>query len=700
MYCVAGVAAGTYCPDGTYNVVDGLESIAEWRPCPVSKYCQTGQVQGSCDSGYFWDSGANASNDDSKKCPMNHYWEAGTAAPVRCDTGYVNPNYYGKSPSDCVLWTAGYYWPETLNGAEVVCPAGFYCVAGVTEPTACPVGTYVGTTGATALTSWTTWGAGYLCNVDGVGALSDFSCPVGYYCPAGSKNPTKWPAGTFRNTVGAGASTDCGQWPGGFYWPEGTINPVICPAATYCPAGSSATTACTAGYYCPPQTTTPINCPQAYYCPTGVETYLKCANGTYCPTNSASPTLWPGGTFGNGNPNNYNSAVSWVQWDAGTYSTTAMPGYWLPCTAGYVCLGNTVTATPVTKATDNGYEWPVGYYWPTGSSKEIPCPAGTYTDSKRTGTLSACKSWPANSYNDQTGQKGWKQWGGTAYSTIGAKSCTCKGIGREYIPGNGEWLCAKGYSKADKTTDINSDQNCELSTTVTCSTGYVANLNGTACISESDYCKLECSGQGSGTGTYISSLKKWQWDQLGDYDAGCSANSCTSNKIVKYGTDGKVTIYQSDGTTQIGTSYDPSSVSGVYGTFTCTRTDGSWTSTRIGLSGSQFVYDFKQSAVATRILRELGIEEEEKPIRRDLATVTSITNPTTWVVAGNMVEFSVDSTTKSYPVYMSNSLLNTNPSFDYSGFINLKTTVEGGTATVSVYVFTFTTSGTKYLWIR
>ena len=29
MYCVAGVAAGTYCPDGTYNVVDGLESIAE-----------------------------------------------------------------------------------------------------------------------------------------------------------------------------------------------------------------------------------------------------------------------------------------------------------------------------------------------------------------------------------------------------------------------------------------------------------------------------------------------------------------------------------------------------------------------------------------------------------------------------------------------------------------------------------------------
>ena len=467
MYWTAGVGAGTYCTAGTYNTADGLESAAQWRPCPVSKYCTSGQIQGSCDSGYFWDSGANASNDDSKKCPKNAYWEAGTAAPVRWESGKVNPNFYGNSPSSWVTCTAGYYCPETGDGAQITWPKGYYCVAGVTQPTAWPVGTYVGSTGSTSSSSCTTWGAGYLCNVEGVGTIADFSCPVGYYCTAGSKNPTKCPAGTYRNTVGAGASTDCAQWPGGFYWTEGTISPIICPSGTYCPAGSTKTTACTAGYYCPPQTTTPINCPQAYYCPEGIETYIKCNNGTYCPTNSASPTLWPGGTFGNGNPNNYNSAVACVQWDAGTYTTTATPGDCLPCTAGYVCLGNTITATPVTSSTDNGYEWPVGYYWPTGSSKEIACPAGTYTDTKRTGTLSGCKSCPAGSYNDQIGQKGCKQCGGTATSSIGAKSCTCKGIGREYQAGNGEWLCAKGYSKADKTTDINSDQNWELSTTIT-----------------------------------------------------------------------------------------------------------------------------------------------------------------------------------------------------------------------------------------
>lgn len=59
-----------------------------------------------------------------------------------------------------------------------------------------------------------------------------------------------------------------------------------------------------------------------------------------------------------------------------------------------------------------------------------------------------------------------------------------------------------------------------------------------------------------------------------------------------------------------------------------------------------------------------------------------------------MVEFSVNSTSKSYPVYMTNSLLNTNADFDYSGFLNLASTVEAGTATISIYIHTFDVAGT------
>lgn len=112
------------------------------------------------------------------------------------------------------------------------------------------------------------------------------------------------------------------------------------------------------------------------------------------------------------------------------------------------------------------------------------------------------------------------------------------------------------------------------------------------------------------------------------------------------------------------------------------------------MSGNSFVYDFTGSSVAARILRNLGIEEKPRPVRRDLATTTTITNPVTCIVGGNMVEFSVDSTTKSYPVYMSDSLMNTNPSFDYGGFLNLASTVSAGTSTVTVYVHTFDTAGT------
>jgi len=106
------------------------------------------------------------------------------------------------------------------------------------------------------------------------------------------------------------------------------------------------------------------------------------------------------------------------------------------------------------------------------------------------------------------------------------------------------------------------------------------------------------------------------------------------------------------------------------------------------------VYDFQESAVAARILRNLGVETKRRLTNRELTTTTTITNPITCVVAGNMVEFNVDSTTKSYPVYMKDSFLNTNSQFDYAGFLNLASTIEGGTASVSTYVHLFDSEGT------
>lgn len=249
---------------------------------------------------------------------------------------------------------------------------------------------------------------------------------------------------------------------------------------------------------------------------------------------------------------------------------------------------------------------------------------------------------------------------------------------------------------------MNSKYNCELNTKPSCPRGQTSDIAGKNCITHDEFCKLECVGIGDGTGTFIESVGKCECTTVGDYDSGCAANSCTTNTYVEYDCDGKVIVYNSDGTVKT-SAYDPSTISGVYGTFKCSRDDCKCTSSSLSVSGSQFVYDFQESLVGNRILRNLNITNTSDPnyipvkrrlTQRELATTTTITNPITCVVAGNMIEFNVDSTTKSYPVYMKDSLLNTNSAFDYAGFLNLATTIESGTATVSTYVHQFDTSGT------
>ena len=83
---------------------------------------------------------------------------------------------------------------------------------------------------------------------------------------------TQYPcgAGTYNNQTGLTSQSDCFPCTGGYYCSAGTINPSMpCAAGYYCRTG--ATTAapsqypdaneCPAGYYCEEQTTEPVKCP-------------------------------------------------------------------------------------------------------------------------------------------------------------------------------------------------------------------------------------------------------------------------------------------------------------------------------------------------------------------------------------------------------------------------------------------------------
>ena len=85
---------------------------------------------------------------------------------------------------------------NVLYNPMTVCPAGYYCVAGVQTP--CSAGTFSFGILASSASSCTACPAGYYCGE----ATTDYSanlCAAGYYCIEGSSTatPDACPAGTF-----------------------------------------------------------------------------------------------------------------------------------------------------------------------------------------------------------------------------------------------------------------------------------------------------------------------------------------------------------------------------------------------------------------------------------------------------------------------------------------------------------------------
>jgi hypothetical protein len=75
------------------------------------------------------------------------------------------------------------------------------------------------------------------------------------------------------------------------------------------------------------------------------------------------------------------------------------------------------------------------------------------------------------------------------------------------------------------------------------------------------------------------------------------------------------------------------------------------------------------------------------------STGTKITNPVMCIKQGSAVLFSVNPSSRSYPSYLKDSILNTNPDFDYGSFLSLSKTIEQGTNQVSAFSFVFSDAG-------
>ena len=132
---------------------------------------------------------------------------------------------YGDFEGCAQRCAAGFYGGDddnayTIATCKASCPTGHYCVEGSDQPTACPAGTRMPTTGAASNQSCIPCAPGSRQPLEG--QTECVSCPVGKFVNSlGASSCNPCPVGGFCATVGAAsASMTFEQCPGAFHTPH------------------------------------------------------------------------------------------------------------------------------------------------------------------------------------------------------------------------------------------------------------------------------------------------------------------------------------------------------------------------------------------------------------------------------------------------------------------------------------------------
>lgn len=651
-------------------------------------------------------------------CPIGHSCPPGTSTPIPCSGGsFMN----STGAARCVNCLAGYYCDSTVSTSRYLeCPQGYFCPAGTAlnfqlcgagtygsrpglrsaqECTLCSIGTYNPLLGSLSSDACTPCPPSYFCNSSGISNYTHWPCPSGAFCLEKTTTPTPCPEGTYNpNSYGARIS-DCLQCPVGRMCRRGASIPEACPSGSFCAAGSSSNSSlCPESFYCLESCTVPILCPSSHYCPLGNAVPTPCARGSFCPAGSKQPTPCPLGFKAATSSN-----ASFISLDSVANACTPCdPGYYgndearLHCFAGlpgYVYLGGTKVAKPVNITTDRGYMCGAGGYCPamTGTSATL-CPAGTYQPLVAQGDASSCLPCPAGTYQSFVGSSVCLSCSSSSVSRAGATQCTCVGQNRAFQPGDGWCTCKPGYEFIDTITQVVSSDSdgvydCQPIVYPRCIAPQKRDSSGN-CVAPDSFCASKCASSG---GILSTTTGLCACNQVVHLEDVCNSKCRNSTVIVSCDPASDSLLIDDPVTGQIESI--PLSSFNLMGSFTCTASSSRIYSISAANGTFSGIYGFGQtiaSKASYSLDRRLSVNildsiygshsisdpfstrllASSNAIKFNASAYPRLPQPLVCISQNDSIVFDISS--HEYPVYRKDSLVNTNPNFDYSSFRNLQ----------------------------
>jgi hypothetical protein len=305
----------------------------------------------------------------------------------------------------------GTYQNEFGNDTCKICPSGFFCTINTSAPFECPIGHYCpdGTKYANEFPceagSYSPFRGAGECLQCPAGQWCDYGsiipadCEVPYFCPAGINDPILCLNGTYGVSVNTSAADECTECPGGSYCVDGRISG-LCEPGYFCRSGQDSPT--------PVHDISALGdayeqllfldaelggqCPPGHYCPLGNSVPISCPNTTVRLT-----------TYGTG-PTDCSPCPAGYR----CYEGNPIPE---ACEKGYYCeYGEPPVACPrfryneyIAQTTpDDCFPCPAGFLCNStgiGDFRQYPCPPGFFCTNS-TSEIEAC---PAGTYRDDPG---------------------------------------------------------------------------------------------------------------------------------------------------------------------------------------------------------------------------------------------------------------------------------------------------------